>query len=349
MNDIKSRLTICLVTANRPREFEEAVRSLYNLNFKEFQLIVADDSCDREAEFITKSYFPDATYFWNSPPLGEVLNTNKCIEMATTELVCLFHDDDQLTETYFDEILLAFDAQVADMAYTGRIIIDEKNEKISSQYLHDNKNTNLIYKSSDILDFLLLNKTIKNYRVFINTPGLVFKKELFISTGGFDPNVDTHCDLDWILKALLLSKNVLYVNKLLYLSRIWKGSSGRTKSAKRGEVFQAMFAVIQEFTEKYSTQTSSKYFEKKITIYRAFVKKCNELNGPLIWIALRFVGPYHLRVQKILETIRIYISLYPAILLSPKFYFIGSVSLFTPQFLLSLASKYFLKIYNDKK
>lgn len=345
----QSPLTICLVTADRPKEFEQAILSLSKLNFQDFDLIVADDSQNNQAEFITKKYFPAAHYFWNSPPLGEVLNSNKCIEMASTELVCLLHDDDQLVETYLDKILPAFEAQAVDMAYTGRIIIDETNKKISSQILQNNEGLEFIYKSSDILDFLLLNKKLENYRVFINTPGLVFKKSLFMETGGFDVSVDTHCDLDWILKALLFSQNVLYVNKPLYFSRIWKGSSGRTKSAKRGEVFQAMFAVIKNFTEKFSIQISPKYAEQKKAIYQAFVKKCNELNGPLIWIALRFNGPYHLRVQKILETMRIFCNLNPSIVRSPKFYFISIVSLCTPQLLLSLASKYFLKIYNDKK
>lgn len=341
-------ITICLVTANRPREFRKALESIANLSIRDYKVVVADDSSNDESEKITREVLPEAIYFRNDPPLREIANSNKCISLAQTDIVCLFHDDDLLNPHYFDIILPYMSRNDdIDMAFTGRIMVDQNDVELARQVLKGGED-HYIYPAHDILDFMLFGKKLKDYRVFINTPGLVFRKSVFEKFGGFDSSIDTHCDTDFLFKSLLVSRKVLFINKPLYINKLWYGVSGRTKSSERGDVLAAQKGVRDNFIAFCERHGYSKYADSKDKIYANFALEGTRINGFLGWISLRYKGGYYSKVRSIIKTAAAMIRLNRKVLLYPRFYFVFFASILIPQFVQNKFLGILLKIYNRK-
>lgn len=341
-------LTICLVTANRPDTFKQALLSVKNLNYQNFELIVADDSNNDATEIITKEIYPQAPYYRNNPPLREILNSNKAINSAKSDIVCLFHDDDTFESSYFDELLpLMQKDPTIDLAYTGRVMVDEHDKEITKQIILDHEKY-CYHSATDILDVMVLGKEYDHYKVEINTPGLVFRKKIFEKMGGFDATITTHCDTDFLLRILAVSDKVLFINKLLYISKIWYGSSGRTKSSETGEVFFTEKAVLDTFIDFTQRKGITKYSRLKSKIYTAFVDRSINLNGPLSWINLRFTGSYSQKLEKYLKTVKGFIQLSPKSVLNPKMYILLLMNILTPKWMVNLTHHILLKLYLKK-
>ncbi len=346
---ISNLLTIATVTANRPNEFLDAINSIKSLQYPKFSVIIGDDSNNNVSESISKKIIPTAKYYRNSPALGEILNTNKCISLAKTKYVCLFHDDDKFEKEYFNQIIEYMDKNPQiDLAYTGRIMVDQNNLELARQVINSDK-TSFIYNARDILDYMVLGKKINNYRVYINTPGLVFRKEIFDAVGGFDANVDTHCDTDFLLKILLVSNKVLFINRPLYINKIWYGLSGRTKSSERGNVLFAELGVINNFIKFAESKNKYRYIKNKNKIYEKFSNDAIAINGPFSWISLRFKGTYIDKVRAMIFTAQKVISMNKRILINPKFYFVFIGNILLPRTMRNAIHRMVLKFYLNKK
>ena len=166
--------------------------------------------------------------------------------------------------------------------------------------------------------------------------------------GGFDATITTHCDTDFLLRILAVSDKVLLVNKLLYISKIWYGSSGRTKSSETGEVFFTEKAVLDTFIDFTQKKGVTKYSRLKSKIYTAFVDRSINLNGPLSWINLRFTGSYSQKLEKYLKTVKGFIQLSPKSALNPKMYILLLMNILTPKWIVNLTHHILLKLYLKK-
>lgn len=336
-------ITICLTTANRQKLFQKALTSIYKLHTKGVAVIVGDNSKDTKSQLFVKKNYPLVDYFRNIPQVNEIKNSNRCINKAKTEIICLLHDDDSLENDYFNPLLKLMQNDVSiDLAYTGRRMVDENDRLITKQFM-ENGEEYYIYKASDILDHMVLGKELGNYFVPINTPGLVFRKRVFDKMGGFDENITTHCDTDFLLRSLSVAKNVLFINKPLYVSKIWFGLSGRSKSSETGEVFFTEKNVFDNFLSFCKKMKNKRYTTLSEQIYRRFSLDAIAVNGPLIWIAFRYKGSYLQKVKHILYTAKSIIKLNKKVLILPKFYFVLLLSIIIPSSLLQYLRYVFLK------
>ena len=70
--------------------------------YKDFEVIITDDSPDNEVEQLCEGYKSKfrLTYYRNKPVLGSPANWNKAIELAKGEWVKIMHDDDWFTDKY---------------------------------------------------------------------------------------------------------------------------------------------------------------------------------------------------------------------------------------------------------
>ncbi|MCX6730653.1 MAG: glycosyltransferase family A protein, partial [Candidatus Roizmanbacteria bacterium] len=242
-------MTICVTTANRAKELKKCLISLKKNDLAEVDIIIGDNSQDDKSKGVVKKIFPKAKYFINKPRTDEVKNTNKCFSFSKTPYILLLHDDDMLSDNFIAEVINAVKKYPdADIIYTARIMIDQNSvilkkhiTNIPSEYIH--------YKAEKILDHYMLGNIITTYQVPLMTPGMIFKTQLYNKTGGLNSKIDTHYDTEFIYKILALSKKLLLINKPIYLSTVWNGFSGRTKSSERGVVYFAQKGVIDSFIE----------------------------------------------------------------------------------------------------
>jgi Glycosyl transferase family 2 len=88
-------LSVCIPTYNGAAFLAEAMKSVLDQNFAEFELIVVDDaSTDATVEVATSFDDRRIRHFRNRVNRGLIGNWNRCVELARGTYVCIFHQDD---------------------------------------------------------------------------------------------------------------------------------------------------------------------------------------------------------------------------------------------------------------
>ena len=89
------KISICIPVYKRAEHVERLLRSIRNQTFKDFEVVVSDDSPDETISSMLKQYGDlRIIYFRNSPSLGTPANWNFAISKASGEWIKLMHDDD---------------------------------------------------------------------------------------------------------------------------------------------------------------------------------------------------------------------------------------------------------------
>ncbi len=96
MPDNAPFISVCIPAYKRPQYLLRALNSIAEQTFKDFEVIVTDDSPDDEDENICAAYSNKfhLTYERNFPACGTPANWNKAISLAKGEWIKLLHDDD---------------------------------------------------------------------------------------------------------------------------------------------------------------------------------------------------------------------------------------------------------------
>lgn len=85
---------------------QRAIQSVLNQQNSKWLLYVLDDCGGEDAEELVSSFQDDRiTYLRNDHNMGLAGNWNKGLSLATTDLITLLHADDELEETYTDEVV----------------------------------------------------------------------------------------------------------------------------------------------------------------------------------------------------------------------------------------------------
>lgn len=91
------KVSVLIPTYNYARFLDEAIQSVLNQTFDDFELLIVDNcSTDNTEEVITK-YLPDKriTYYVNDKNIGLVGNWNKCLQLAKGEYIKFLCADDK--------------------------------------------------------------------------------------------------------------------------------------------------------------------------------------------------------------------------------------------------------------
>jgi glycosyltransferase involved in cell wall biosynthesis len=100
-------ISICIPAYKRISFLKRLLDSVAEQSFRDFEVIVTDDSPDMEVELFVKNYterFP-FVYFRNQRPLGSPANWNKAIQLASGSWIKIMHDDDWFA---YEDSLLKF-------------------------------------------------------------------------------------------------------------------------------------------------------------------------------------------------------------------------------------------------
>jgi glycosyltransferase involved in cell wall biosynthesis len=103
-------ISICISTYNRTKYLPRLLDSIINQSFKDYNIIVTDNTRDDHIEQLINGYSNclNIRYYRNEPMLNMTGNWNMAFEMADGEWVKLIHDDDWLaTNTALEDFVEA--------------------------------------------------------------------------------------------------------------------------------------------------------------------------------------------------------------------------------------------------
>ncbi|MBS1730966.1 MAG: glycosyltransferase family 2 protein [Bacteroidetes bacterium] len=89
-------ISICIPAYKRVHFLQRLLDSIEKQIFKEFEVVITDDSPDDQVQNLVDRYSGKFVlrYFKNEKPLGTPANWNACIDKASGEWIKIMHDDD---------------------------------------------------------------------------------------------------------------------------------------------------------------------------------------------------------------------------------------------------------------
>lgn len=116
MNIGQPLISICIPAYKRIEFLQRLLNSIASQNFRDFEVVLTDDSPDNSVRELCKQYAGRMSlrYFKNDPVLGTPENWNEGIRQARGEWIKIMHDDDWFTH---DRALAQFHEQT--LKYPG--------------------------------------------------------------------------------------------------------------------------------------------------------------------------------------------------------------------------------------
>ncbi|MCK0470088.1 glycosyltransferase family 2 protein [Halalkalibacter sp. APA_J-10(15)] len=195
--------SVVIPTYNRESLLKEAIKSVLNQTFQNFEVLVVDDgSTDKTLEIIDDFHDDRIKKLRNNRVKGGGGARNTGIYKATGKWVAFLDDDDvwleEKLELQYKQIMCLSEKYV--IVYTGYEKYDFDNNKVERKILPQ--------KKGDIYYDLLY----KNYIGTFST--VAIKREPLLSIGGLDESLEARQDLDLYVR-LADKYSVDYINKSL--------------------------------------------------------------------------------------------------------------------------------------
>lgn len=121
-------LSICIPAYERPIYLKRLLDSIAQQAFKDFEVIITDDSSSDAVEelLFESNYKFELSYQRNPRSLGTPRNWMEGIKLASGQWIKIMHDDDWFTDRYSLENFAAHIDEGADVLFSGYLSFDEK-------------------------------------------------------------------------------------------------------------------------------------------------------------------------------------------------------------------------------
>ena len=94
-------LSICIPAYKRPENIDRLLSSINIQTFKNYEIIITDDSADDSLVNVLEKYkHLSIEYYRSQKPLGTPANWNYCISLAKGEWIKIMHDDDWFVDEH---------------------------------------------------------------------------------------------------------------------------------------------------------------------------------------------------------------------------------------------------------
>lgn len=188
-------LQLFVLCRNRPDFARQAIQSAMRQTVNRFKIVISDNSTDNSVESLVQPEFPDLEYRRRANHLSVFDHFNQCLNEATADYVCLFHDDDLLSPRYTECILDAI-GQHPDAAAIGtNAWIAEDGEPLHLSFKTTGK-THLVHAARQLAAHYF-----SRYQPGIAPfPGYVYSTAR-VGNLRFDPAGGKYADVSWLLRV----------------------------------------------------------------------------------------------------------------------------------------------------
>lgn len=216
-------VSVIIPTYNRVSLLPRAINSVLAQTFQDWELILLDDySTDKTREVVKDYQKRDARikYFVNDHNKGVVGARNSGIERAQGEFVAFLDSDDEWKEGYLEDMIKALRAGDMDMALS--LFYQQKDGKIKKRY--GESVSKMITSLSPIEKegvFYFSGKNVCEYMVskwmfFYHMNAMVIRKRALQAVGGFDENLRSGEDFEFVFRYLLHCDKFCLLNAYYY-------------------------------------------------------------------------------------------------------------------------------------
>jgi len=231
----KPLVSIIIATYNRERYIKKALESALGQSYKNFEIIVIDDSEEDKTEKIIKLLNrKEIKYIKNEVRLGFVRSLNKGIAMAQGKYIARLDDDDFWCNLEKIEKQVKFLEEHPDYVLVGggAILVDEKGKELR-RFLPPERDDKI--RELMLRDCLFLHSTV------------VFKKKTWELTHGYNEGLISAEDWDLWLRFGEFGK---FYNFQEYFVHFLQAEQGRTQYIRRQNT-RTHLKLMRKYRNKY--------------------------------------------------------------------------------------------------
>jgi GT2 family glycosyltransferase len=224
--------------------FRQTAASVTSQSYPKWRWYVADASTDVELSKYVQQLAeaePRLQLIRLSCNGGISANTNAALQRATEDFLVLLDHDDLLAPEALFEVANFLQAQPeADLIYSDSDKVDAKGRYFEPFFKPD--------WSPELL-------LCVNYLAHLS----VFRREVALQVGQFDPALDGAQDWDYFLRFSEHTQRIYHIPKVLYHWRAWHGSTAHTPTAK-SYVAAAQLAAVRNHLQRTSIAAPRVFF-----------------------------------------------------------------------------------------
>ncbi len=170
----KVKFSVCIPTYNRAGYLKEAIESVLNQTYGNFELVIYDDgSTDETAKVVRSFKDPRIRYYRGEENRGRPFARNRCIELSTGEWIVWLDDDDRMEPELLSRYLLEINKYPdLKVLYLKSLIINNEEEGYVSTAMCDE----FFRNKKQLIRKLMSTSPIPN-------PGVCIKKEVYEEFG----------------------------------------------------------------------------------------------------------------------------------------------------------------------
>jgi Glycosyl transferase family 2 len=190
--DPEPLLTVAVPAYNGSAHLAEALRSILAQEGPSFELVVCDDCSDDDSLDVVRAVGGGRARIEQNPQrLGLAGNWNRCVELASTPLVVVFHQDDVMQPGH----LAAHAAAMAADRSIGLVasacdVIDERGDVVPDRVIERGGlgPVDRVYEPGQLAELMAGGNPLR-------CSAVTLRRAVFADTGGFDPSY--RYVLDW--------------------------------------------------------------------------------------------------------------------------------------------------------
>jgi glycosyltransferase involved in cell wall biosynthesis len=261
-------VTVILTAYNHQSFIEECIKSVFNQQYANIQLIVIDNASSDNTLYIIErlqTNYPDFTLLKNLFNKGLCKAFNQGLALAKGKYVIDLSGDDVFLPDRIRKQVEAFENCSEDYAvvFSNARYIDVESKPLQYHY-HVNDSGKAVGKvpSGDVYKHVL-------EKYFICTPSMMMRTEALREIGGYDESLNFE-DFDFWIRSAVRYK-YFYIDEVLTLKRDTPGSL-RTQVYQKGSgILASYYAVCNKAYDLNRDQEEFDLLAKRI---RTCIRKC---------------------------------------------------------------------------
>lgn len=237
---MKMKVSVALITYNRPQFLHQAIQAILNQEFTDFEFLILDNGSSEETkEVILQFNDKRIKYIRNDYNQREFYNIG--FKIALGEYLLITHDDDLLLPNFLVKTVELMDKYPESVVVSTNACSIDGNNKIITPNLMRLNNIRIFKKFQYISHFI-------RAKYGIICPSALMRKDFFLSNGlDFDFSVGPAADNYLWIKCNLSDKTLIINNEILYKYRIHENQDSYiNKISMNTQLYHALVILFKK-------------------------------------------------------------------------------------------------------
>ena len=242
------KVSVAIPAYNGEAYISEAIQSVLNQSFRDFELLVVDDcSTDKTLEIAQSFSDPRLRVTRNDERKGLPGNWNRCLALSRGEFICIFHQDDVMAPENLERKvrLLSADSGLGLVHSSAELMTEASAPSAPVDWIEKS------YEDFQVEGLQYFFKLLFQGNI-ICAPTVVARRQLLLDLGGFDEELSFTSDYEMWLKVCVGSRIAFLSQPLVRYRWHAKNASHDFRFEKGAE--QSLQAARRALTF-YLTQT----------------------------------------------------------------------------------------------